>query len=188
MWSSRFLWRLLQRTACIWYVPARASPEFCLVWGVNVCASVIVCVYYFLLVFVLPRYFFLSGVIGACPVTTECVCVFFTLNRSFYPPTSSTTSRCPWRFFNPRRDTSYVVTNLRHTDTTLPRTWYAVSTARAWAMQRHVIILDTTSPIYTFYEILQCILLKNKKSTPAVSSTDRQIHQYSTLQAAWTLY
>ena len=35
MWSSRFLWRLVQRTACIWYVPARTSL-FIFVWGVDV--------------------------------------------------------------------------------------------------------------------------------------------------------
>ena len=40
-------------------------------------------------------------------------------------------SQCPWRFFNPRRDTSSVVpsTNLRHRDTTLPRMQDSFNTA-----------------------------------------------------------
>ena len=42
MWSSRFLWRLVQRAACIWYVRARTSL-FVFVWGRCRCASVIMC-------------------------------------------------------------------------------------------------------------------------------------------------
>ena len=54
------------------------------------------------------------------------VCVFFTLNLFFgsFCPSTSSTNQCPCRFFNPinRRDTSSVVTKLRHRDTTtLPR-------------------------------------------------------------------
>ena len=67
------------------------------------------------------------------------VCVFFTLSR-FFLPVDIQHNQCPWRFFNPRTCTSYVVTKLRHSrDTTLPRTWYAVSTAvrNEYAMSLH---------------------------------------------------
>ena len=41
VWSYRFLWRLLQRTACIWYVRARTSF---FMFGLRCrCASVIMC-------------------------------------------------------------------------------------------------------------------------------------------------
>ena len=45
-----------------------------------------------------------------------------------------------------------MVTKLRHRDTTLLRTRYAVSTVGN-AMQCHVIILNRTGTSYTFYEI-----------------------------------
>ena len=67
-----------------------------------------------------------------------CVSMFFTLNRSFYPSTSSTTSQCPGRFFNHRGDTSYVVTKKatpqRYYVATYQVPWYAVSTAVGDAM------------------------------------------------------
>ena len=52
------------------------------------------------------------------------VCVYI---KPFFLPVDIQHSQCPWRFFNLRRDTSYVVTKLRHRDTALPRTWYAVN-------------------------------------------------------------
>ena len=99
IWSSRFLWRLVQRTACIWYVRARTS--FFMFRLRCRCAWVIIyhtwyqvpgrCygVYYFLLViFFLPRYFFHSGVLGACPVTTDCI----VLRRWAHVRTTTTTT------------------------------------------------------------------------------------------------
>ena len=50
------------------------------------------------------------------------VCVFFTLNRSFYPSTSNTSSVRADSSTLYRRYTNSVVTKLRHRDTTLPRT------------------------------------------------------------------
>ena len=54
MWSSRFLWRLVQRTACIWYVRARTSLfifslRFLLVLQLS-CVLLLAC-------FLSPRYF-----------------------------------------------------------------------------------------------------------------------------------
>ena len=40
-----------------------------------------------------------------CFCVCVCVCLFFALNRSFDPSTSSTTS-VPCRFFNPTKDTT----------------------------------------------------------------------------------
>ena len=74
MRSSRFLWRLVMRTACTWYVLARTSL-FIFVWGVDVCFSYHV--YYSLLSFLwfFTEVFFHSRVIGACPATTDIHCI-----------------------------------------------------------------------------------------------------------------
>ena len=50
-----------------------------------------------------------------------CLCVFFPLNRYFYiyPSVDIQHNQCPCRIFSPRKDTSYVVTKLRHGDTTV---------------------------------------------------------------------
>ena len=50
----------------------------------------------------------------------QCVCVLHI--KPFFLPIDIQHNQCPCRFFNPRRDTSSVVTKLHHRDTTLPRT------------------------------------------------------------------
>ena len=64
-----------------------------------------------------------------------CVCVLHI--KPFFLPVDFQHNQCPCRFFNPRRDASSVVTKLRHRDTTLPRTRYAVSTAVGNAITCH---------------------------------------------------
>ena len=60
-----------------------------------------------------------------CTVTVRsahqdvCVCVLHI--KPFFLPVDIQHNQCPCRFSNPRRDTSSVVTKLRHRDTTLPR-------------------------------------------------------------------
>ena len=93
------------------------------------------------------------------------------MNRSFYPSTSRTTSG--------RADSSilqeipfiYVVTKLRHGDTTLPRTTYQVcSKSVGNATPCHqCIILDTSGTTCTFYEI------EKRKETKKKQKQRRQI-------------
>ena len=71
--------------------------------------------------------------------------------KPFLLPVDMQRNQYPCRFFNPRRDASYMVAKLRHRDTTLPR-MYAVSTAVGNAIPCHH-ILDTTGTTYTFYKI-----------------------------------
>ena len=49
----------------------------------------------------------------------QCVCVLHF--KPFFPPVDIQHNPCPCRFFNPREIQSYVVTKLRHRDTTLVR-------------------------------------------------------------------
>ena len=72
--------------------------------------------------------------------------------KPFFLPVDIQHNQCPCRFSNPRRDTSSVVTKLRHRDSTSPR----VQCALQWAMQSRVIILDTTGTAYAIiYEIVK---------------------------------
>ena len=59
--------------------------------------------------------------------------VFFT--QPLFLPVNIQHNQRPCRFFNPRRDKSYVVTKLRHKDTTLPRMQEA---------QRYWVPMDTS--------------------------------------------
>ena len=69
-----------------------------------------------------------------------CVCVLHI--KPFFRPVDIQQNQCPCRFFNFRRDTSYVVAKLRHSRyTTLTRVQYALQSLRA--MQSHVIISGT---------------------------------------------
>ena len=61
-------------------------------------------------------------------VCNRCVCVLHI--KPFFLPVDIQHNQCPCRFSNPRRDTSSVVTKLRHRDSTLPRVQYAPQ----WAM------------------------------------------------------
>ena len=51
-----------------------------------------------------------------CSSFLECVCVLHI--KPFFLPVDIQHNQCPCRFFNPTRDTSSVVTKLRHRDTT----------------------------------------------------------------------
>ena len=110
-------------------------------------------VYYSLLVlFYFPRYF-LSYWSLSCGHGLHCiVCVLHV--KPFFLPVDIQYTQCPCRFFNPinRRDTSSVVTKLRHRYYvgTYQVPWYAVSTAVGSAMPCH---LDTTGTTYIFYEM-----------------------------------
>ena len=86
---------------------------------------------------------------GAALRASVCVCVLHI--KPFFLHVDIQHNQCPCRFFNPinRRDTSSGVTKLRHRDTTLPR----MQEALQWAMQCHVIMLDTTGTTYSIYEI-----------------------------------
>ena len=93
MWSSRFLWRLVQRTACIWYVRARTSFfMFCLRCR-SASESVIVCTALWLFYFV--GYFFHSSrVMGSCPATTDCTLLWRWVNVR---TTTTTNNKSGWR-------------------------------------------------------------------------------------------
>ncbi len=74
--------------------------------------------------------------------------MFFTLNRSFYPSTFSTTSV---------RAGSSILEEIQvlwaqSYATEILRCHVGRSTAAEWAMQCHVIILDTTGTTYIFYD------------------------------------
>ena len=91
-----------------------------------------------------------------CMMSLSCVCVLHI--KPLFLPVDIKHNQCPCRFFNPRRDTYlpgtsyYVVTKLRHRDTTLPRmnTTYAGSTVSSG---QYNAMLDTTDTTYTLYEI-----------------------------------
>ena len=76
-------------------------------------------------------------------IRTHALCVGVYI-KPFLLPVDIQHNQCPCGFFNPRRDTSYVVSKLRHRDTTLPctrcqvwGTWYAISTAVGNAIPCH---------------------------------------------------
>ena len=87
--------------------------------------------------------------------------------KPLFLPVDIQHNQCPCRFVNPRRDTSpAVVTKVRHRDTTtLPRTRHQV----LWAMQCHVIVLDTTDTTHTLYKI------EKRKETKKKQKQRRQI-------------
>ena len=74
--------------------------------------------------------FRLGGILGVLIDRMNDVCVLHM--KPFFLPVDILHNQCPCQFFKPRRDTSYqvqyAVTKLRHRDTTLLRTRYAVST------------------------------------------------------------
>ena len=68
-----------------------------------------------------------------------------------------------------------MVTKLRRRDSTLPRTWYALRTQRQWwAMQCHVIILDTTGTRYTFYAVEKQKQKNNGKTKKQTRQIERE--------------
>ena len=67
---------------------------------------------------------FVGCVCRACHIQYDGMYVVCVLHiKPFFLPVGIQHNQCPCRFFNPinRRDTSSVVTKLRHRDTTLPR-------------------------------------------------------------------
>ena len=108
-------------------------------------------------------------IIPTAAVCTRYVCVLHT--NPFFLPVDNQHNQCPCRLFNPRRDTSSLVTKLRHRDTTLPRMHYDRKHSSEWGMQCHVITLDTTSTTYTFYET------EKRKETKKNKKQRRQIER-----------